>query len=34
MVPSGRTRADQMKIDSRETDGSSVKNFPILRAAL
>lgn len=33
-VPSGRTRADLMKIDSGETDDSSVKNFPILRATL
>lgn len=34
VVQSGSTRADQMEIDSRETDGSSVKNFPTLRAAL
>lgn len=34
MVLSGNTRADQMEIDSREKDDSSVKNFPTLRAAL
>lgn len=34
MVLMGRTKADQRKIDSRETDGSSVKDFPTLRAAL
>lgn len=33
-VPLGRIRADLMKIESKETDDSSMKNFPILRATL
>lgn len=34
MVPLGSTQADRMVMGSKETDGSSVKNFPTLGAAL
>lgn len=33
MTPLGSTRADQMEIDSKETEGGSVRTFPALRAA-
>lgn len=33
-IPLGSTRANRMEIDSKETGGNSVKNFPTLGAAL